>query len=148
MAKEIQQIMRNKEAFRDLLLLGDEQAELIAGYLPQSELFALYEDGLKTVAAVVVIGNTCELKNLATIPAAQRQGYGSYMLSYLFSHYQGRCHTMLVGTGESPFTLPFYHHCGFRYSHRIKNFFLQHYDHPIWEGGCQLVDMIYLKREL
>lgn len=148
MVKEVQQITSNKEAFFDLLLLGDEQAELIAGYLPQSELFALYEDGLKTVAAVVVTENICELKNLATVSAAQRQGYGSYMLSYLCHHYQGRCHTMLVGTGESPLTLPFYLHRGFQYSHRIKNFFLQYYDHPIWEGGHQLVDMIYLQRKL
>ena len=55
---------------------------------------------------------------------------------------------MLVGTGESPLTLTFYGQCGFTYSHRIKNFFTDHYDHPMFEDGKQLVDMIYLKKQL
>ena len=31
---------------------------------------------------------------------------------------------------------------------RVKNFFLEHYDHPIYEGGVLLADMVYLRREL
>lgn len=49
--------------------------------------------------------------------------------------------------GDSPLTLPFYHSCGFTYSHTLPDFFTRHYDHPIIEGGMQLKDMIYLKRE-
>ena len=55
---------------------------------------------------------------------------------------------MYVGTGDSPLTLPFYKKCGFIESHRVKKFFIDNYDHPIFEGGKQLVDMIYLKKEL
>ena len=55
---------------------------------------------------------------------------------------------LLVGTGDSPLTLPFYHACGFREHHRVPDFFLQHYDHPICEGGRRLVDMVYLSMEL
>ena len=40
--------------------------------------------------------------------------------------------------------IPFYEHCGFTVSHRIKNFFTDNYDHPMYEDGVQLVDMIYL----
>ncbi|HOI71821.1 MAG TPA: hypothetical protein PL055_00965 [Methanobacterium sp.] len=40
----------------------------------------------------------------------------------------------------------FYKQCGFTESHRIPNFFTKNYDHPIYEDGKQLVDMIYLKR--
>ncbi|RPH28773.1 MAG: GNAT family N-acetyltransferase, partial [Bacteroidales bacterium] len=29
-----------------------------------------------------------------------------------------------------------------------KNFFTDNYDHPIFEGDIQLVDMIYLKKDL
>ena len=29
-----------------------------------------------------------------------------------------------------------------------RNFFTDHYDHPIYECGVQLVDMVYLQREL
>ena len=33
-------------------------------------------------------------------------------------------------------------------SHVVRNFFTEHYDHPIFECGRQLVDMVYLKMEL
>ena len=53
-----------------------------------------------------------------------------------------------VGTGDSAKTVPFYEKCGFRRSHRIKNFFTDNYDHPIYEDGVQLVDMVYLQRTI
>ena len=56
--------------------------------------------------------------------------------------------TMLVGTGETPGILSFYESCGFEISHRIKNFFTDYYDHPMFDGDIQLVDMIYLKKDL
>ncbi len=52
---------------------------------------------------------------------------------------------MLVGTGDVPSTVGFYLHCGFTYSHRVENFFTDHYDHPIIEDGIRLKDMVYLK---
>jgi len=90
-----------------------------------------------------------EIKNLAVEPAFQRQGYGRAMVR----HVAGACRTaggtrLLVGTGDSPLTLPFYRACGFRESHRVPNFFLQFYDHPIYEGGRLLSDMVYLSMEL
>ena len=53
---------------------------------------------------------------------------------------------MLVGTGDVPSSRSFYEHCGFAISDRIKNFFTDNYDHPMYEDGVQLVDMIYLKK--
>lgn len=35
-----------------------------------------------------------------------------------------------------------------RYLDRGTNFFIDHYDHPIYEAGIQLVDMIYLQKKL
>ena len=62
---------------------------------------------------------------------------------------RGTMYTVLqVGTGDSPSTIPFYEACGFRRHHLVKNFFTDHYDHPIYECGVQLVDMVYLQREL
>jgi hypothetical protein len=55
---------------------------------------------------------------------------------------------MLVGTGETPAILSFYINSGFEISHRVKNFFTDNYDHPMFEDGIQLVDMIYLKKDL
>lgn len=31
---------------------------------------------------------------------------------------------------------------------RIKNFFTDNYDHPMFDDGVQLVDMVYLKKDL
>ena len=53
---------------------------------------------------------------------------------------------MLVGTGDVPSALSFYEHCGFTISHRVENFFTDNYDHPMYEDGEQLVDMVYLKK--
>ena len=55
---------------------------------------------------------------------------------------------MLVGTGDIPWIIEFYQKNGFRFSHRIKNFFTDNYDHPMFEDGIQLVDMVYLSKEL
>ena len=38
--------------------------------------------------------------------------------------------------------------CGFVRSHSIPHFFTDNYDHPIYEDGVQLVDMVYLQRPL
>ncbi|WP_183030237.1 hypothetical protein [Clostridium sp. 1xD42-85] len=61
-------------------------------------------------------------------------------------HYKNKRHTMLVGTGDSPFPIPFYQACGFTISHQIDDFFICHYDQPIYEGGKQLIHMIILKK--
>ena len=54
--------------------------------------------------------------------------------------------TMLGGNQVS--TIGFYEKCGFARSHRVKNFFVDNYDHVIIEDGKQLVDMVYLKMSL
>lgn len=48
----------------------------------------------------------------------------------------------------SSLTIPFYEKCGFVRSHSIKDFFTDNYDHPIYEAGIQLVDMIYLQKNI
>ena len=55
---------------------------------------------------------------------------------------------MLVGTGNTPAILSYYESCGFKKSHIIKHFFTDNYDHPIFEDGIQLIDMVYLKKIL
>ena len=63
----IEKITNNKKQYLDLLLLADEQEDMIDRYLTNGDMFALYDDDLKTVCVVVAIDNeTCELKNIAT----------------------------------------------------------------------------------
>lgn len=70
------------------------------------------------------------------------------MIRFLADTYRGRYDIMQVGTGDSPLTLPFYESCGFRRFHVVKGFFTEYYDHPIYEGGRQLADMVYLRMSL
>ena len=107
------------------------------------------EDELRSVCVVVPVDSeTCELKNIATYPQYQGKGYGRALISFISDFYKNDYKTMLVGTGETPAILSFYESCGFVKSHRVKNFFTDHYDNPMFEGDIQLVDMIYLKKDL
>lgn len=70
------------------------------------------------------------------------------LVNYLINHYSKEYTQMMVGTGDVPGTLAFYKSCGFEYSHCIKDFFTENYDHPIIDNGVLLKDMIYLKRKI
>ncbi len=146
---KIEKINENKKQLLNLLLLADEQENMIDKYLPNGDLFALYDDDLKSVCVVVPIDReTCELKNIATYEKCQGKGYGKALLNYISDYYKDRYKTMLVGTGDVPRILSFYKSCGFEESHKVKNFFTDHYAHSMFDGEIQLVDMIYLKKEL
>ena len=146
---EIKSIRENKKQFLDLLLLADEQESMIDKYLERGELFALYDGDLKSVCVVTQESDDiCELKNIATYEKWHGHGYGSKLLRHIFSHYKGKYATMLVGTGDSPWIIQFYQKNGFRISHTIKDFFTDNYDHPMFEDGVQLVDMVYLSKAL
>lgn len=146
---EIKKISENKKHFLDLLLLADEQESMIDKYLERGELFTLYDDGLKSVCVVTQESDDiCELKNIATYEKWHGHGYGSKLLRHIFAYYKGRYKTMLVGTGDVPKSLRFYQKNGFEISHRMKNFFTDNYDHPMFEDGVQLVDMVYLSKAL
>ena len=143
---DIRKITGNKKEYIELLLLADEQESMIDRYLERGDMFVLYDGCVK---AECVITNEAdgvyELKNIAVLPEYQRQGYGRALIEHLLNQYPDRS-TLLVGTGDVPSTLGFYQSCGFSLSHRIKNFFVDNYDHPMFEDGKQLIDMVYLKR--
>lgn len=146
---EIREITENKKQFLSLLLLADEQENMIDRYLDRGTMYVLYDGGIKCLCVVTDQGHgILEIKNIATEPKWQRKGYGKAMIDFIVMKYQGTYSVLQVGTGDSPLTLPFYESCGFLPSHRIKNFFTDHYDHPIYECGIQLVDMIYLQKKL
>ena len=146
----IRTVTQNKKDYLPLLLLGDEQETMIDRYLERGTLYVLEEDGAARALCVVTDegGGVLEIKNLATAPAWQHRGYARALVDHVADAARGRFAILQAGTGESPLTVPFYEACGFCYSHRVKNFFTDHYDHPIWEGGVQLVDMVYYRRAL
>ena len=147
---EIIKINGHKKRYLPLLLLGDEQESMIDRYLADGDLYVLREGEAALAVCVVTrpAPGTAEIKNLAVDPRSQRQGLGRRMVDFAAQTYAERCSRLLVGTGDSPLTVPFYLACGFRESHRVANFFTDHYDHPIFEAGRQLVDMVYFQMEL
>ncbi len=145
----IEKISENKKQFIDLLLLADEQENMIDKYLPSGDLFALFDDDLKSVCVVVAVNSEdCELKNIATYEKYQGKGYGRALINYISGYYKDSYKRMFVGTGETPAILSFYERCGFEISHRVENFFTDNYDHLMFEGDIQLIDMIYLRKDL
>ena len=103
--------------------------------------------GPKAECVVTDEGNgILEIKNIAVDPENQGKGYGKALIDFLASKYADEYSVLQVGTGDSPLTIPFYEKCGFVRSHKIPNFFTDNYDHTIYEGGVQLIDMVYLQR--
>ena len=146
---KIQEVIDHKKAYLDLLLLADEQEDMIDRYLECGTMYVLEDDGVKAECVVTDEGGgILELKNIAVVQDCQGKGYGKALVDFLVRTYRGQYMVLQVGTGDSPSTIPFYESCGFRRHHLVKNFFTDHYDHPIYECGVQLVDMVYLQREL
>lgn len=146
---KIERVEDDKKQYLELLLLADEQEDMIDRYLDRGEMYVLDDDGVKCECVVTDEGDgVLEIKNIATEPEHQGKGYARALIDFLCETYRDRFEVIQVGTGDSPLTVPFYEKCGFVRSHAIKNFFTDNYDHPIFEAGVQLVDMVYLQKRL
>ena len=147
MDMKIREVNENKKQFIALLLLADEQENMIDRYLEKGTMYALEDGNVKAECVVTDEGNEIlEIKNIAVDPENQGKGYGKALIDFLASKYADEYSILQVGTGDSPLTVPFYEKCGFVRSHNIPNFFTDNYDHPIYECGVQLIDMVYLQR--
>ncbi len=144
------EVPENRKQYLPLLLLADEQEDMIDRYIGRGRMFVLEEDG--QAAAEILITDEgdgiAEIKSLAVTPDRQGEGLGRVMIEYAAGLCRGEFSVLQVGTGDSPLTLPFYEHCGFTRHHVLKNFFTDNYDHPIFEGGKQLRDMVFLRKDL
>ena len=146
---KIKEVTANKKQFLDLLLLADEQESMVDLYLEKSRMFVLDDEGIKAECVVTDEGKgVLEIKNIAVCSKSQGKGYGKKLIEFVAEKFKDDFDTLQVGTGDSPLTIPFYEKCGFKRHHVVKNFFTDNYDHPIFEAGVQLVDMIYLQKEM
>lgn len=145
----IYEVSENKKKYMELLFLADEQEDMIERYLEKGTMYVLEDDGIKGECVVTEEGgNILEIKNLAVVPDCHKKGYGRALIEFIAEKYREQYCILQVGTGDAPLTIPFYEKCGFVRSHLVKNFFTDNYDHPIYEGGVQLKDMIYLRKQL
>ena len=146
---KIFEVKENKKQYLDLLLLADEQEDMIDRYLDKGKMYVLDDDGIKCECVVTDERNgVLEIKNIATAIECQGKGYAKALIDFVVKKYKEQYNILQVGTGNSPLTVPFYEKCGFTRSHIKANFFIDNYNHPIYECGVQLVDMVYLQRAL
>ncbi len=146
---EIFKVTENKKQYLPLLLLADEQESMIDRYIEKGTMYVLDDNGVKCQCVVTNEGNgVLEIKSIATEPQFQGKGYATRLINFLISAYSGKYTRLQVGTGDSPLTIPFYEKLGFVRSHIIPNFFTDNYDHPIFECGVQLKDMVYLIKNI
>ena len=149
MTIRIKEVKTNKKQYLSLLLSADEQENMIDRYLNKGTMYVLDDNGVKSECVVMDMGNgILEIKNIATVTEYQGKGYGKMLIDFVSEKYKRHFSVLQVGTGDSPLTIPFYEKCGFTRTHHIPNFFIDHYDHPIYECGMRLVDMIYLQKKL
>lgn len=146
---KIQEVKTEKKKYLSLLLLADEQENMIDRYLDAGTMYVLEENGVKAECVVTDEGGgVLEIKNIAVLPEFQHCGYGKALLRFLAEHYKDTHSVLQVGTGDSPLTVPFYEKCGFNRAFTVKNFFTDHYEHPIIEAGVRLVDMVYFQKNI
>lgn len=138
------EVTHGKKRFLELLLMADEQESMVDRYLDRGRMFA--EESGKAECVVTEEGDFAEIKNLAVLPEYRGQGFGRKMIEFVEKLYRGKYSRLRVGTGDSPLTVPFYEKCGFSEISRIKDFFTENYDHPIYEAGVLLRDMVVLEK--
>lgn len=143
----IERVCSDKKRYLDLLLLADPCEEMVDKYLAEGEMYVLYDDEEAVCECVMHEreDGQIELKNLATSPDRQHQGFASALMREMFRLYAGRYEHMFVGTcgAES-----FYESLGFRRAYTDFGFFTRNYPEPVIDNGVQCIDMVYLKKDL
>jgi len=135
-----------------LLLLADESTEAIERYIYQCDVYVLVGDDYQPVGVAALHRNSpeeLEVKNIAVAGAYQGKGLGSFMLSVIerIAADEGCCR-ILVGTATVGRQLDFYRKNGFLTCGLRRNFFLENYPDPIFEGGERLCDMVLLEKKI
>lgn len=135
-----------------LLLLADPSERLIRDYTARGNCYVL-EEQEKVIGVYVLLPtrpDTVELVNVAVEEAYHGKGYGKELVLHAIQQAkQQKYQTIELGTGNSGVSqLALYQKCGFRMVSIDRDFFLRHYEEPIFENGIQVVDMVRLELNL
>lgn len=135
-----------------LLLLADPSKQLVQQYLQHGTTFEVRKSD-QVVAIMVVEGispTSLEIKNIAVDPKFENQGIATKLLNYALDFAKGHQYRQVqIGTGSTSFKqLYLYQKVGFRITSIRKDFFVKNYQHPIYENGLLLRDMVVLVMNL
>ncbi len=138
-----------KNAPMELLLLADPSEDLINQYLPDS--FVIVAETKEEIVGICVLlkkgDHEMEVMNLAVKETNQKQGIGKSLLLHAIDFADSnQIKKLWIGTADSSFhQLKLYRKIGFEEVDRIANFFVDHYEEPIYENGLQARDMVRLQ---
>ena len=110
---------------------------------------ATFKDKTIGMARAIEDGIYYLIVDVLVDPEYQKNGIGKKLIEEIEKEVENKtkkgqkCSINLVSISGKE---EFYEKCGFVRSHKIPNFFTDNYDHPIYEGGVQLIDMVYLQR--
>ena len=148
----IREIQLHESPPMDLLLMADPSQKLVAAYLEGGDCYVLEEKD-QIIGVYVLIPTrtgTVELINIAVAETAQGKGIGKLLVMDALKRARRDGFKIIeIGTGNSSIgQLALYQKCGFRITALDRDFFIRHYDTPIYENGIWCRDMIRLSQEL
>lgn len=146
---DIREINASRELYMNLLLLADPSEKLVREYLQRGYLFGLFDEDV--ACGVIHLDSqdegSIEIKNVAVAEPMQGRGLGTMLLRHAIAFCRQKGYKKaIIGTGNSGMvTLYLYQKVGFRIVSIRRDFFVLHYDEPIFENGIQCRDMLMLE---
>ncbi len=136
----------------ELLLLADPSKPIVEDYLARGSCYTASLAG-ECVGVFVLLRTrpeTMEIVNVAVREDQQGRGIGKKLVQKaLEAARELNAKTVEIGTGNSSLQqLGLYQKCGFRMVGVDTDFFVRHYEEPIFENGIPCRDMIRLRLEL
>jgi len=148
----IRRLEEGEQPPMDLLLLADPSEKLVTEYVKRGSCWvAKVSDRIVGVYILMKTRpETVELVNVAVREDVQGNGIGKRLVLHAIETARKDGYlTIEVGTGNSSVhPLRLYQKCGFRIVGVDLDFFVRHYDEPIYENGIQCRDMIRLNLDL
>ncbi|MFJ5964541.1 GNAT family N-acetyltransferase [Bacillus sp. NPDC093026] len=149
---KIEPLSRHIVVPMDLLLLADPSQERVFAYVQSGSCYVAIHE--QDIIGVYVLSPTSkdivEIMNIAVKEAWQGRGIGKQLVNHAISEVKKTgAQSIEIGTGNSSIAqLAIYQKCGFRMTSIERDFFLKHYDEPIYENGIRCLDMIRLSLSL
>ena len=85
----IVEVKENKRQYLDLLLLADEQEDMVDRYLDKGKMYVLDDNGVRCECVITDKGNNIlEIKNIATVPEYQGNGYARALIEFIINNYR------------------------------------------------------------
>lgn len=136
----------------DLLLSADPSEKLVKDYVKRGQCY-ITEADRQIIGVYVLIPTrpeTAELVNIAVTEEWQGKGIGKALIKHALQTAKSQgFKTIEIGTGNSSISqLALYQKCGFRITGVDRDFFIRHYQEPIYENGIACIDMIRLSMDI